>query len=185
MSAAEICATVDQFLADHPDTDEARPVAGYDGYDVYRSGKVWSRKRGKFLSGCDNGHGYLVVCLHNADGKKTHKVHRLVSQAFHPNPEGLPCVDHIDHDRTNNNADNLRWVTHSTNSRNRPLSVTNTSGHQGVNYHTAFENWRAIWRDAAGKQRQKSFAEKEDAIAYRAARVAELYDRPAGASVSA
>jgi hypothetical protein len=119
MSAADICATVDQFLADHPDTDEARPVPGYDAYDVYRSGKVWSRKSRKFLAAHQNTttrYPTVVLCK---DGKrKTHTVHRLVSQAFHPNPEGLPCVDHIDHDRTNNNADNLRWVTYRTNSRN-------------------------------------------------------------------
>lgn len=185
MSAADICATVDQFLADHPDTDEARPVAGFDAYDVYRSGKVWSRKSAKFLKQHPTPQGYPTVVLCKDGKKKTHTVHRLVSQAFHPNPEGLPCVDHIDHDRTNNNADNLRWVTHSTNSRNRCLSVTNTSGHQGVGFYKRKGTWRARWWDAAGKQRQKSFAEKEDAIAYRAARVAELYDRPAGASVSA
>ena len=42
-------------------------------------------------------------------------VHRLVAECFLPNPEKLPQVDHIDGDRTNNNLNNLRWVSAKTN----------------------------------------------------------------------
>ena len=64
----------------------------------------------------DNGNGYLVVSLVDDSGnRKNFYVHRLVADAFIPNPENLPQVDHIDYDRKNNKLTNLRWVTVSDN----------------------------------------------------------------------
>lgn len=59
--------------------------------------------------------GYVQCKL---NGKTFHK-HRLIAQQFIPNPESLPCVDHIDNNRCNNQLSNLRWVTVSQNNYNR------------------------------------------------------------------
>lgn len=111
--------------------EEWRPVVGYEGlYEVSSYGRVRSlpnrgtpgkynngkikipQKRGRYL--------YVRLCK---DGKGTaFSIHRLVAVAFIPNPLNLPCVDHIDTDCHNNCVSNLRWVTHSENSRN-PLTL--------------------------------------------------------------
>ena len=55
--------------------------------------------------------GYLYVSLSNMDRGRTFTVHRLVAKAFIPNPDNLPCVNHKDEDKFNNNVSNLEWCT--------------------------------------------------------------------------
>lgn len=94
-----------------------RPIEGYEGlYEVSSYGRVRSLDmyvrcksyrlhKGKVLSPIINTNGYLFVGLQG----KRFSVHRLVAQAFIPNPQGLPQVNHIDENKSNNNVDNLEW----------------------------------------------------------------------------
>lgn len=62
--------------------------------------------------------GYKSVVLKlpgDSSKKRTLTIHRLIALAFIPNPNNLPCVDHIDTDKTNNQISNLRWCTHQEN----------------------------------------------------------------------
>lgn len=63
--------------------------------------------------------GYVVVSIGPAAARKNAKVHRLVAEAFLPNPEALPDVDHRNGDKADNRVENLRWATKSTNGLNR------------------------------------------------------------------
>ena len=61
--------------------------------------------------------GYKSVCLSIDNIKQTHYVHRLVAETYIPNPNNLPCVNHIDGNKLNNDVSNLEWVSHKENSQ--------------------------------------------------------------------
>lgn len=89
-----------------------RDIVGYEGlYQVSNLGRVFSIKKSIVLKPRDRRH-YLAVGLYR--GKKDYKtyyVHRLVAQAFIPNPNNLPQVNHKDCNRYNNSISNLEWVS--------------------------------------------------------------------------
>ncbi len=106
-----------------------KDIEGYEGfYQVSNLGRVRSIDhtihrtdgttafyRGRIL--VPVGSPYLHVCLSKGPKHKQVRVHRLVAQAFIPNPNGYRQVDHIDCDKKNNRAENLRWCTTQENTR--------------------------------------------------------------------
>lgn len=87
-------------------------IKGYD-YMVSDKGEIKSVKTGVVMKPYVNGDGYHSVTLKGKNGKrKTFKVHRLVAQAFIPNPENKPTVHHIDQNKLNNAVENLEWKTY-------------------------------------------------------------------------
>lgn len=109
-----------------------KPIKGYEGhYEVDQFGRVYSVDRivhvndngreydkplkGKRMKQSVHTKGYKTVPL-TKDGKTTtHYVHRLVAEAFIPNPSNLPFINHKDEDKTNNFVENLEWCTEQYN----------------------------------------------------------------------
>lgn len=99
-----------------------KDIKGYEGiYQISSFGRV-KRIDGKdertkwLLSPIKQKRGYLYVCLCKNGKSSNRTIHRLVAEAFIPNKEGLPCVNHKDENKQNNRLDNLEWCTYKYNS---------------------------------------------------------------------
>ena len=91
-------------------------VVGYEGiYGITSCGKVWSYRNEKFLTPLVGKDGYLFVHLYKDGKMKNYKIHRLVAEAYIPNSENLPQINHKDENKTNNCLQNLEWCDASYN----------------------------------------------------------------------
>lgn len=99
-------------------TEIWKEVAGSDGkYKVSNLGNMmtYRGRTPRLLKQHANPKGYMITCLCVNRKSKTVVVHRLVAQAFIPNPENKPQVNHIDGKKANNVVSNLEWNTASEN----------------------------------------------------------------------
>lgn len=82
-----------------------------EDYEITKMGEVINLKTGRILKPQPNNKGYLRVQLCG----KRYFVHRLVAEKYLPNPNNLEQVNHKDGNKTNNNVENLEWVSNETN----------------------------------------------------------------------
>ncbi len=148
-----------------------KPCVENQNYEVSNKGNV--RRGVKVLKGRMVGNEYLGVALCENGKSKNFRIHRLVANAFLPNPEGKPIVDHIDNIRTNNVCTNLRWCTTEENSRNRS-NTKPSSGFKGV-HKEANKKYRAYIHENGKKINIGSFETAEEASAAYQEKAAELF----------
>lgn len=94
-----------------------KDIEGWEGkYQVSSFGRIKSLRKNKILTEkiC-KGTGYSMIILYNKKYKKGYSIHRLVANAFIPNQNNYPCVNHKDETRTNNRVENLEWCTYKYN----------------------------------------------------------------------
>lgn len=117
------------------DTEKFYPIKGFeDYYEITKSGLIRSKHRtfircsgkrqpviGRIMKQRISNVGYYRVCISISELKinKDYSVHRLVAKTFIPNPLNLPCVNHLDGNKLNNNDWNLEWASYSTNNQHR------------------------------------------------------------------
>lgn len=143
--------------------EEFKNIKGFENYSISNFGNVRNDKTGRILKpGISSGYYNVVLC---DDGKQlTKRIHKLVADAFIPNPKNKNCIDHIDNNRLNNNINNLRYATSQENNMNKKLSCKNTSGFKGISFNKQRNKWEAYIK-IDGKSKNLGYFEKiEDAV---------------------
>lgn len=129
-------------MVDLNDSEVWRDVKGFEGlYQVSNMGRVkilaridkWGYKRKeRMVKSSLSASGYLQINLYKNGKHCVTRAHRLVAQAFIPNPNNYPIINHKDEVRTNNKVSNLEWCTVEYNNnygtRNIKGSITKTNG---------------------------------------------------------
>lgn len=97
--------------------EEWRYYPGSNGkYKVSNTGMVLSKtKNGWNEIGSTRNDGYMAASINTDEHYGPIGIHRLVAQTFIPNPYNLPCVNHKDENKANNNVENLEWCTYQYN----------------------------------------------------------------------
>lgn len=93
-----------------------KTIPEFPSYEINSLGIIRNRKTGKIKSQYLANGGYYFVTLHkDNEGGKPRRVHRLIAEAFIPNPEGKPCINHINGNRSDYSIENLEWCNHQEN----------------------------------------------------------------------
>ena len=135
--------------------EEWKDVENYEGiYQVSNLGRVKSLKydKEKILSQYESKSGYLYVGLCKDNKMKNFRVHRLVANAFIPNPNNYQCVNHKDENKTNNCVDNLEWCD----------AKYNINYGTCINRRVANTNYKAISRKVAEKLSRQVYQYTKD-----------------------
>lgn len=134
-------------------TDGYVPIKGCEQYEINEGGDVYfkgdcsgkKRRKSQFVTKTLLKTGYYKVAI----DRKQFLLHRLLAEAFIPNPYNKPEIDHIDGNPQNNSLDNLRWVNHKEN-LNNPISVKREIySHTGL--VSNIKGRKKIWVDKENK----------------------------------
>lgn len=151
--------------------DEAVCIHDFPRFVLWPDGRVWNSRKMEFAKTNVSKAGYLRVNLSRGSRdtyeQTTACVHRLLALYYLPNPEALPCVDHLDQRKDNNAFANLRWASVSENQQNKSVQKNSKSGILGVSWVNSHQRWRAtIYINK--KQKHWHFKNQLDAIRHRA-----------------
>lgn len=95
-----------------------KPVEDFKNkYEISNFGRIRNIITNNILKMTNKNGDYLTLVLYDEKHKRTTRIHRLVAQAFIPNPNNYPVVNHINGNKQDNRVENLEWCTYSHNTK--------------------------------------------------------------------
>ena len=123
-------------------------------YYVTDEGRLFNKITNEEFIPVPNKNGYVYITIQY----KRVKLHRIIAEAFIPNPDNKPQIDHINRNKLDNSVENLRWVTAQENSNNRTTNLEYGQRKQDLdftNYKTkAHKKWRQEHREEYNAKRR-------------------------------
>lgn len=129
-------------------------ITNFPNYSLTEDGLVTNDVTGRILKYDLSAHKYARVTLCKEGTTKRFFVHRLVALHFIPNPDGLPMVNHIDGNKSNNHKSNLEWCTCKENTIHAFKTGLRGSGEKHYNSRLSNELVKELCKEiSTGKSR--------------------------------
>lgn len=134
----------------------------FPAYLICKDGSVTNQNTGRTLKTETTKNGYRRVTLCARGGTKRFLLHRLVASVFIANDENLPCVNHLDGDKSNNAASNLEWCSYSNNEQHSydRLGKIAVSGESHYNFKLSDDDCAEIIMSRLGGESCRSIARR-------------------------
>jgi hypothetical protein len=127
------------------------PISICNDYEISSKGRIKSLKgkEPRILNPSNDGDGYLMVLICKEGIRYPRRIHRLVAEAYIPNPDNKPCVNHKNGIKMDNRIENLEWVTTQENTQHAWKNGLNnnvtTNGYKTIKYAIEATKRPTIW----------------------------------------